>query len=109
MENSVKLTKTQLRTMAKNLKGVYCGGNVYNYENDIFYLNTDHVEKANKNIQDYLASLKIDLSKVNFLTYQVAYSVGTHGNSGQLHRVEIWQDNKVIYEFFTYYCWKVIY
>ncbi len=104
MMNSVKLTKTQLKEMAKNLKGVYCGGNVYQYENGIFYLNTNHAEETNTNIKEYLANLEINLKRVDFLAYQVAYSCGTYGNSGQLHKVEIWQNNKVIHEFFTYYC-----
>lgn len=113
-----KLTRKQLKGLGENLVGYYCGGNVYNHENIIQYINSKRYEElskySNKNnqidkLKEHLQAITNTLDKYIITCNQIAYSCGTYGNTGQLVRYEIFDttdNNDWILKdvFFTYYC-----
>lgn len=119
----MELTKTKLKELANALDAYYFGGNVYQYENDIYYLtryrfneiNTNSNSVRAENIKKCIKWLDdtYGLDNFNKLTRtnpyrlystQIAYSHGVYGNSGQLHRIDIYAGDDIIRSFYTYYC-----
>lgn len=116
---SVKLSKKDLGNIGIAQDGYYLGGNVYNYENAIFYLEKLDIEGIKKSIHatgtdiEYLIKRleKYDLSQVAILTMQVFYSAGEYGNNGQMHKINIYDKNVEKYgkynmldTIYVYYC-----
>ena len=113
-----KLTRKQLNNLAKDLKGFYCGGNVYNHESIVQYIASRHFEDLEKYVHednqvkkliDYLTINTSNLDNFMIFHNQIAYSCGLYGNTGQLARYEIYDTtdkNDYILKdvFFTYYC-----
>ena len=121
----IKTSKKQLKEIAKSLGAYYCGGNVYNHENISEYLRqgnwmeiSKYVNTKYNKIGDLLEDLHNSYNLDNFKTYdnskglyridykeQLCYSAGTYGNSGQLRKFDIVNnDDETIYSFYTYYC-----
>ena len=123
-----KLSKKQLKNYAESKKAYYFTGNVYSYENIIFYLNQlawrtkkgektknikyikDIKRKLLKNInKKYLASLQdlvknIETIKHNsYKTEQEFYSAGVYGNNGQLHTLTLYNNNNFVDIYYLYY------
>ena len=114
----MELTKKQLKELSISLNAYYMGGNVYDYENIVYYLeykmDLQSLKKYNK--QD-LSKLLEDINKQynldNFLNgiykisaTQIAYSHGIYGNNGQLHQLKIYntKTNEHISSYYVYYC-----
>lgn len=76
---SICLSKKDLKSLATSLNAVYITNNCYIYEN---------IVHSSRNIIDYFnMDDVIDLEKPYVVSYQVAYSAGICGNSGQLHKI----------------------
>lgn len=119
----MELTKSKLKELSNTLDAYYFGGNVYQYENDIYYLThyqfnrididsnslrAENIKKCIKWLDDtYGLNNFNELTRTNpyrLHSTQIAYSRGVYGNSGQLHRIDIYSDNEIIRSFYTYYC-----
>lgn len=109
---SVKLSKKELEETGIAQDAFYLGGNVYSYENAIFYLGIRDLENLEKSVKgndiglliNYLKHYEID--KIHIMTTQLFYSAGTYGNNGQLHKVDILDRNtsKILDTIYVYYC-----
>ena len=109
---SVKLSKKELGNTGIAHDGYYLGGNVYTYENAIFYLEIRDLENLEKSVKgndiekliDYLK--QYDMDNVHIMTTQLFYSAGTYGNNGQLHKVDILDrsTSKKLDTIYVYYC-----
>ena len=120
-----KTTKKQLKEIARSMGAYYCGGNVYNHENISYYLSSGDWENISKYVNDKyneIGKLLEDLHNTynldSFKTYnnnkglyrifykeQILYSAGVYGNSGQLRKFDIVNNNdEIIHSFYTYYC-----
>lgn len=121
----MEMTKKQLKELATSLDAYDLGGNVYDYENIIYYLDyrldLKRLHEYNKKgLQELLKDLhkKYNINKFlmveddykNDKQYklsckQLAYSHGTYGNNGQLHEIRVINDSdEVIYKYYIYYC-----
>jgi len=114
----IKLSRNNLKDLAKNLDAFYCGGNVYNHENITYHIQHKDIIKlndyTNSNNQvyeliEYLANKTSTLNDKYYITAnQIAYSAGTYGNTGQLVKYDIifHSNNMTIktFTFYTYYC-----
>lgn len=109
---SVKLSKKELEETGIAQDAFYLGGNVYNYENAIFYLGIGDLENLEKSVKgndielliNYLKHYEMD--KVHIMATQLFYSAGIYGNNGQLHKVNILDKNtnKRLDTIYVYYC-----
>lgn len=114
----MELTKKQLKELSISLNAYYMGGNVYDYENIVYYLDwkmdIQSLKKYNKpDLQKLLQDLDTQYNLDNFINgiykisaTQVAYSHGVYGNNGQLHQLKIYntETNEHIYTYYIYYC-----
>lgn len=114
----MELTKKQLKELSISLNAYYMGGNVYDYENIVYYLDWKMDIQSLKNYtKNGLSQLLQDIDKQynldNFLNgiykisaTQIAYSHGIYGNNGQLHQLKIYntKTNEHIYSYYIYYC-----
>ena len=119
---SLILTKKQLKEIAEREEAYYFTGNVYSYENIIYYLNIilfknrdkkdihDYILELFKNVNhDYINSMNDLLANIQTIKYdsyeinQLYYSAGVYGNSGQLHRMRLYKDNSIVAEYYMYY------
>lgn len=102
----MKTTKKQLKELATDLNAYYLGGNVYNYENCIYYINhknmLDNLKESTKNNEIITTLSNIDFD--NALDKQLAYSAGVYGNTGQLHEIKLYKGDNVVDTIYTYYC-----
>ena len=124
----IKLSKKQLRAEAEYQEGYYFTGNVYSYENVIFYIgqlvwktetgkktenksrikeikkellknvNSEYINSAIDIIKN-IESIKHDAYKIE----QIAYSAGLYGNSGQLHKITLYYKNNITALYYCYY------
>ena len=109
---SVKLTKKQLKETGIIENAFYLGGNVYNYENAIYYLGTRDLENVQKNVKGYDIEPLINyfknynMEQINIIATQIFYSASTYGNSGQLHKLTIIdkKTDKKLDTIYVYYC-----
>lgn len=111
-----KLTKKNLKNIAESMGAFYCGGNIYNHENITTYLEQKQLDELKKYAREtndidellsFLDNLLIGgVELYNIWSNQIAYSVGTYGNSGQLRQYKVInkETNETIREFYTYYC-----
>ena len=123
-----KLSKKQLKNYAESKEAYYFTGNVYSYENIIFYLNqlawrTKKGEKTKnkkriaeikkellKNINNKYFTTLQDLVKniktIKHDSYKIEqefYSAGIYGNSGQLHTLTLYNNNNIVAMYYIYY------
>lgn len=94
---SIYLSKKDLKTLACSLNATYISNNCYVYENIIH---------SSRNIIDYFNMYDvIDLETPYLVSYQVAYSAGIYGNSGQIHKIEyydvIHEERKTIFAYYA--------
>ena len=109
---SVKLSKKELEETGIAQDAFYLGGNVYSYENAIFYLEKLDLENLEKSVKGNDIGLLInhlkhyEMDKIHIMTTQLFYSAGTYGNNGQLHKVDILDKNtsKRLDIIYVYYC-----
>lgn len=109
---SVKLSRKQLKETGEVQDGFYLGGNVYNYENVIFYLQSRDIENMQKQVKghdmEHLVNyLKhYDMEQVRIFATQMFYSAGSYGNNGQLHRIVMMDKatDKKLDTIYVYYC-----
>lgn len=109
---SVKLSKKELKETGIAQDAFYLGGNVYNYENVIFYLEKLDIEGIKKSVKGHDIELLInhlkhyEMDKIHIMTTQLFYSAGTYGNNGQLHKVDILDrsTSKKLDTIYVYYC-----
>lgn len=111
-----RITKTKLKELAKNIDAYYYGGNVYNYENAISciescYTSIDRILEEFKTSKYYNRDqLRELIVKYKNLGYKMSckylyYSCGINGNSGQLHKVYVYDnEDQHIDTFYIYYC-----
>lgn len=107
----IKLSHKQLKAIGKQNAGYELGnGNIYYYENDIFYLRcleilTDdslpvNVEQVNNVINDIKKRYP---GAAHASSCQIAYSCGVYGNTGQLHLITVSdKDFNSLGSFYTY-------
>lgn len=101
----LKMSKKNLKELAKSVDAYHFTENVYYYENDINYLSrlqhSDHVtDKALDPLIDELLSLGVKYVS----TEQIAFSCGMYGNTGQVHKcTAVDSAFNPIKVFFTYY------
>lgn len=114
---SKKITKKLLKELGEDFSGYQYGGNVYDYENALHYIeNSNYTSETIK--EKFIDSkywnrkeLRELVCKYKDLGYkmsaeQLYYSCGIYGNNGQLHKVRVYdKDYKEHLEtFFIYYC-----
>ena len=122
---AIKLTKRQLKEISYKEEAYYFTGNVYSYENIVFYLQTAifAYRKENKNTSQYykermLKDVREEYKKqaeelydkitsykaATYREVQVAYSAGVYGNSGQLHKFTLYDKYmNILFSFHTFY------
>ncbi len=114
----MELTKAKLKDLSQSLDAYYMGGNVYDYENIVHYLDykmdVQSLKKCTrydlpKLLQDINSQYNLD----NFINgiykisaTQVAYSHGIYGNNGQIHQLKVYntKTNEHIFTYYVYYC-----
>lgn len=108
---SVKVTKKQLKEISERLDAYYLGGNVYDYESDVFAIQCDNDRfklGKNESKNELISRLKDYERKgknYSISCKQVVYSAGAYGNTGQLHQVMATNKNGDVKDlFFIYYC-----
>lgn len=112
----MKLTKKALKELAQELGAVYCTGNVYNYENIIYYIqlltsgkSNGYTEALNNCSDYYKKELEKLLDEIIATDYdscyckQLAYSAGVYGNNGQLHEIKLLRDGEEVKTIYLYY------
>lgn len=111
----IKLSKRDLKDLAQSLDAFYCGGNVYNHENIVHYIQSKDFDKlSNYNLHNLEGNIKYILNDLNInkndklsyviATNQIAYSCGTYGNTGQIVKYIIINQGGNDRTFYTYYC-----
>ena len=114
----MELTRKQLKEISISLNAYYMGGNVYDYENIVYYLDykmdLQSLKKYNKpDLSQLLQDINKQYNLDNFIngiykisSNQVAYSHGIYGNNGQLHQLKIYntKTNEHISSYYIYYC-----
>lgn len=114
---SKQITKKLLKEIGENFGGYQYGGNVYDYENALYYIQnynygSDFIkEKFVDNKYWNRKDLRELVCKYKDLGYkmsadQLYYSAGIYGNNGQLHKIKVYdKDYKDILDvFYIYYC-----
>lgn len=112
----MKLTKKNLKEMAEVLGAVYCTGNVYSYENIVYYIQvlcnghsngyTEALSNCSEHYKTELVKLLDEIISLNFdncYCKQVAYSAGVYGNNGQIHEFKLTKDDETVKQFYLYY------
>lgn len=116
----MELTKKRLKELGVSLNAYYMGGNVYDYENIVHYLDYKmDVQSLKKEIghgrdlSQLLQDLDTHYNLDNFINgvykisaTQLAYSHGVYGNNGQIHQLKIYntETNEHIFSYYVYYC-----
>lgn len=101
----LKMSKRTLKELAKSLNAHYFTDNTYYYQNDVRYLEalrkSDHVsDKAIDPLIDELIAMGAKYVRAE----QIAYSCGSYGNTGQLHKcTAVDEAFNPVEVFFTYY------
>lgn len=114
---SKKVTKKVLKELGEDFGGYRYGGNVYDYENAIHYIENSHYTSEdirNKFVDNEYwnrKELRELVCKYKDLGYkmsaeQLYYSYGIYGNNGQLHKVKVYDKdyNEHLETFYIYYC-----
>lgn len=83
---SIYLSKKDLKSLASSLNAIKLCDNIYYYEN---------IVHSSKNLIQELELLDhVDIIDGYICAYQIAYSAGVYGNSGQLHKVIYYDEIK---------------
>lgn len=104
-----KLSHKVLLSEGRRLNGLYFSGNVYEYENCIEMIQNLREDKeqtcTSKAYSDTLERLKKDYPTLKSISaIQIAYSAGIYGNTGQMHRLELLDDNNDLLDIlYAYY------
>ena len=104
-----KLSHKALLSDGRRLNGLYFSGNVYEYENCIDMIQNLREDKkqtrTSKNYNDTLEQLKKDYPTLKSISaFQIAYSAGIYGNTGQLHKLKLFDDNYELLDIlYSYY------
>lgn len=93
-----KLSHKTLLSEGRRLNGLYFSGNVCEYENCIDMMQNLREDKnqtcTGKAYNDTLERLKKDYPTLkSIIAIQIAYSAGIYGNIGQLHKLELFDNN----------------
>lgn len=114
---SKKVTKKLLKKLGEDFGGYHYGGNVYDYQNAIHYIeNYNYTSEDIKNklvdnkywnrkeLRELVCSYKELGYKMS--AEQLYYSAGIYGNNGQLHKIRVYDKNynEHLETFFIYYC-----
>ena len=104
-----KLSRKALLSEGRRLNGLYFSGNVYEYENCIDMIQSLREDKkqtrTSKTYNDILERLKKDYPTLKSINaFEIAYSAGVCGNTGQLHKLELFDNNDDLLDIlFSYY------
>ena len=104
-----KLSHKALLSEGRRLNGLYFSGNVYEYENCIAMIQNLREDKkqtrTSKAYNDILERLKKDYPTLKSISaLQIAYSAGIYGNTGQLHKLELFDnDDDLLDILYAYY------
>lgn len=107
-----KLSHKALKEMGKTLGGLFFDGNIYAHENRAHYLtcvpynaeNDDYINEAKRH-EPEIASLIDEIIKSGAngaRREQLAYSCGIYGNTGQLHKIDLYKDDEIVRTIFLY-------
>jgi hypothetical protein len=97
----VKITKSKLKEVAKDLGAIEIKGNVYDYENMLYYITRGKCENKDYNYNVQVEDIQnLCNDNENKGSKQLYYSAGTYGNNGQLHMITK-KNGKILY---IYYC-----
>lgn len=124
----MKISKKELKRIGENNAGYYFTGDVYSYENVVFYIqqliwrtekgtktrNKKRRSEIKKELEKNINSkYKNDLIKLidkienishdNYSVNQLYYSDGLYGNSGQLHEIKLYNKENIVDLFYLYY------
>lgn len=124
----IKLSKKELRKEAERIEAYYFTGNVYSYENVVYYLqrlawktekgtktkNKKDIQNIKKELlkninSNYFTSLQDIVKNIetikhdNYSINQLYYSAGLYGNSGQLHEIKLYNKENITAIYHVYY------
>lgn len=124
----IKLSKKELKKEAERIEAYYFTGNVYNYENVVYYLqrlawktekgtktkNKKDIQNIKKELlkninSNYFTSLQDIVKNIetikhdNYSINQLYYSAGLYGNSGQLHEIKLYNKGNINAIYYVYY------
>ena len=124
----IKLSKKELRKEAERIEAYYFTGNVYSYENVVYYLqrlawktekgtktkNKKDIQNIKKELlkninSNYFTSLQDIVKNIetikhdNYSINQLYYSAGLYGNSGQLHEIKLYNKENIVAIYHVYY------
>ena len=106
---SIKLSKKNLQELANSLDCHCIGVGCYDYENQVSYLqgtvsNNTNVKYMNEDAKTIFEVIKRMYGDDAYICLsQIAYSAGTYGNTAQLHKMEVMQNDHVMLTLFVYY------
>ena len=103
----IKMSHKKLMAYGKSLGGLYFCGNIYSYQDYIKML--QRLEEAeytrNRTYMDILKKLKKEYPTLKRIwATQVAYSCGINGNTGQLHRLKLYDEKDKLLDVLYAYC-----
>lgn len=123
----MKTSKKELKNYAERNKAYYFTGNVYSYENVVYYLRrlcyetesnkVDYENEIEKTINRVMENTStayyenaIDIiEKIKFAVHddfsieQELYSAGIYGNNGQLHSIKLYNKGIITALLYVYY------
>lgn len=124
----IKLSKKELRKEAERIEAYYFTGNVYSYENVVYYLqrlawktekgtktkNKKDIQNIKKELlkninSNYFTSLQDIVKNIetikhdNYSINQLYYSAGLYENSGQLHEIKLYNKGNITAIYHVYY------
>ena len=107
-----KLSHKALLSEGRRLNGLYFSGNVYEYENCIAMIQNLREDKkqtfTSKTYNDTLERLKKDYPTLKSISaLQIAYSAGIYGNTGQLHKLVLFDNNDDLLDILYAYYWGI--
>lgn len=104
-----RMSHKALKQLGAHLNGYeLSGGNIYYYENALYYLQRFHMVDDTMAraylINNIISEIKERFPDANHLwVTQIAYSAGVYGNTGQLHKCDICtEDGGVLGTIYTY-------
>lgn len=123
----IKTSKKEIRETGERRNGYYFTGNVYSYENCIYYLRSlayetesdkigyveqieETIKRLHENVRKETQERTSELVKMictiehdDMNMEQVLYSAGIYGNNGQLHELTLYNKGNIVAMFTLYY------